>query len=223
MALFSRGLQIPRIFLRRNATLTRLIRLPGQSVRKIVPPGGLSSATASRCLGPPSERLDTCIWTSFSHTRAHESNVTDTMCTIVARCVTFNANTHRRRHCHRSSSIPSIAREKRRRFSERPAPLDVGANRRDFHRHICTRAVRVLFTGTPVPFEFTPLLGCLIGVIVALLLVTVMILAALKVRNERRAQRPGDLPLKKATAPSSEDLYDADDRNPDVVPTNKGK
>jgi len=63
----------------------------------------------------------------------------------------------------------------------------------------------------------------LIGVIVALLLVTVMILAALKVRNERRAQRPGDLPLKKATAPSSEDLYDADDRNPDVVPTNKGK
>ncbi|KAH0952303.1 hypothetical protein HN011_005635, partial [Eciton burchellii] len=76
-------------------------------------------------------------------------------------------------------------------------------------------------TGTPVPFEFTPLLGCLIGVIVALLLVTVMILAALKVRNERRAQRPGDLPLKKATAPSSEDLYDADDRNPDVVPTNK--
>ncbi|XP_011350473.1 nephrin isoform X1 [Ooceraea biroi] len=83
------------------------------------------------------------------------------------------------------------------------------------------QTVRVLFTGTPVPFEFTPLLGCLIGVIVALLLLTVMILAALKVRNERRAQRPGDLPLKKATAPSSEDLYDADDRNPDVVPTNK--
>ncbi|XP_011639575.1 nephrin, partial [Pogonomyrmex barbatus] len=76
-------------------------------------------------------------------------------------------------------------------------------------------------TGTPVPFEFTPLLGTLIGVVTALLLVTVTILAALKVRSERRAQRPGDLPLKKATAPSSEDLYDADDRNPDVVPTNK--
>ncbi|XP_051153256.1 synaptogenesis protein syg-2 isoform X2 [Leptopilina boulardi] len=76
-------------------------------------------------------------------------------------------------------------------------------------------------TGTPVPFEITPLLGILIGVVTALLLVTVTILAALKVRSERRAQRPGDLPLKKATVPSSEDLYDADDRNPDVVPINK--
>ncbi|XP_071554654.1 synaptogenesis protein syg-1 isoform X1 [Temnothorax nylanderi] len=83
------------------------------------------------------------------------------------------------------------------------------------------QTVRVLFTGTPVPFEFTPLLGSLIGVVAALLLITVAILAALKMRSERRAQRPGDLPLKKATAPSSEDLYDADDRNPDVVPTNK--
>lgn len=83
--------------------------------------------------------------------------------------------------------------------------------------------MRVLFTGTPVPFEITPLLGVLIGVVTALLLVTVTILAALKVRSERRAQRPGDLPLKKATVPSSEDLYDADDRNPDVVPTNKGE
>lgn len=90
------------------------------------------------------------------------------------------------------------------------------------HRRTYTRAVRVLFTGTPVPFEFTPLLGSLIGVVAALLLITVAILAALKMRSERRAQRPGDLPLKKATAPSSEDLYDADDRNPDVVPTNKG-
>lgn len=73
-----------------------------------------------------------------------------------------------------------------------------------------------------MPFEITPLLAGLIGVISAMLLVTGTILAALKVRSERRAQRPGDLPLKKATAPSSEDLYDADDRNPDVVPTNKG-
>ncbi|XP_031784587.1 synaptogenesis protein syg-2 isoform X2 [Nasonia vitripennis] len=83
------------------------------------------------------------------------------------------------------------------------------------------QTVRVLFTGTPVPFEITPLLGILIGVVTALLLCTVTILLALKVRSDRRAQRPGDLPLKKATAPSSEDLYDADDRNPDVVPTNK--
>lgn len=90
-------------------------------------------------------------------------------------------------------------------------------------RNACTSVVRVLFTGTPVPFEITPLLGILIGVVTALLLCTVTILLALKVRSDRRAQRPGDLPLKKATAPSSEDLYDADDRNPDVVPTNKGE
>ncbi|KAK0081257.1 hypothetical protein PV325_012504 [Microctonus aethiopoides] len=76
-------------------------------------------------------------------------------------------------------------------------------------------------TGTQVPFEITPLLGVLIGVVAVLLLITIVILGALKVRSDRRAHRPGDLPLKKATAPSSEDLYDADDRNPDVVPTNK--
>ncbi|KAI4487693.1 hypothetical protein M0802_011920, partial [Mischocyttarus mexicanus] len=76
-------------------------------------------------------------------------------------------------------------------------------------------------TGTQVPFEITPLLLGLIGVFTALVLVTGIILAALKLRSDRRAQRPSDLPLKKSTAPSSEDLYDADDRNPDVVPTNK--
>lgn len=85
------------------------------------------------------------------------------------------------------------------------------------------KVVRVLFTGTPVPFEITSLLGVLVGVITALLLVTLTILAAMKIRNERRTQRPNDLPLKKGTAPSSEDLYDTDDRNPDVVPVNKGK
>lgn len=82
--------------------------------------------------------------------------------------------------------------------------------------------MRVLFTGTPVPFEITPFLGGLIGVVTALLLLTVAILAALKVRNERRAQRPSDLPLKKTTGPSSEGLYDVDEQNPDVVPINKG-
>ncbi|XP_031843590.1 neural cell adhesion molecule 2 isoform X1 [Nomia melanderi] len=84
------------------------------------------------------------------------------------------------------------------------------------------QTVRVLFTGTPVPFEITPLLGGLIGVVTALLLITVTILAAMKIRSDRRTQRPNDLPLKKGTAPSSEDLYDTDDRNPDVVPVNKG-
>lgn len=79
-----------------------------------------------------------------------------------------------------------------------------------------------MFTGTPVPFEITPLLAGLIGVVTALLFLTVTILIAMKIRSERRTQRPSDLPLKKSTAPSSEDLYDTDDRNPDVVPVNKG-
>ena len=79
-----------------------------------------------------------------------------------------------------------------------------------------------LVTGIPVPFEITPLLGGLIGVVTALLFVTVATLVAMKIRNERRAQRPSDLPLKKSAVPSSEDLYDTDDRNPDVVPINKG-
>lgn len=85
------------------------------------------------------------------------------------------------------------------------------------------RAVRVMSSGTPIPFEFTPLLGVLIGVITALVLVTLVILGALKLKSDRRAQRPSDLPLKKTTAPSAEELYDTDDRNPDVVPTNKGE
>ncbi|XP_044599511.1 nephrin isoform X2 [Cotesia glomerata] len=90
-----------------------------------------------------------------------------------------------------------------------------------YTRGNCTRVVRVLSSGTQVPFEITPLLGVLIGLVAALLIITIVILGALKVRSDRRAHRPGDLPLKKATAPSSEDLYDTDDRNPDVVPTNK--
>ncbi|XP_076653343.1 nephrin isoform X1 [Halictus rubicundus] len=84
------------------------------------------------------------------------------------------------------------------------------------------QTVRVLFTGTPVPFEITPLLGGLIGVFIALFLIALTILLAMKIRSDRRTQRPNDLPLKKGTAPSSEDLYDTDDRNPDVVPINKG-
>ncbi|XP_023316784.1 nephrin isoform X1 [Trichogramma pretiosum] len=87
------------------------------------------------------------------------------------------------------------------------------------------QTVRVLFTGTPVPFEITPLLGILIGCLGVLLFCTVAVLLAMKLRSDRRGggghQRPGDLPLKKSAAPSSEDLYDPDDRNPDVVPTNK--
>ncbi|CAH0550166.1 unnamed protein product [Brassicogethes aeneus] len=63
----------------------------------------------------------------------------------------------------------------------------------------------------------------------ALLLVTLLILAAIKIRAARRdgsrALRPGFLPVKeKATLPlrsESEDLFEKDDKNPDVIPSNK--
>lgn len=58
--------------------------------------------------------------------------------------------------------------------------------------------------------------------VTALLLIATAILVAMKIRSDRRTQRPSDLPIKKSTAPSNEDLYDTDDRNPDVVPINKG-
>lgn len=65
----------------------------------------------------------------------------------------------------------------------------------------------------------------------ALVLVTVIILGAFKIRMAQRsgshALRPGFLPVKeKVTLPArseSEDLFEKDDKNPDVIPSNKGK
>ncbi|XP_017787321.1 PREDICTED: synaptogenesis protein syg-2 isoform X2 [Nicrophorus vespilloides] len=87
----------------------------------------------------------------------------------------------------------------------------------------------VLSLGTRDQMEIAPILGILIGIVSALLCVTVIILAALKLRATRRdgshAIRPGFLPVKeKATLPlrtETEDLYEMDDKNPDVVPANK--
>lgn len=69
------------------------------------------------------------------------------------------------------------------------------------------------------------------GIVTALLLVSVIILGALKIRAARRdgshALRPGFLPVKeKVTLPlrsESEDLFEKDDKNPDVIPSNKGE
>jgi hypothetical protein len=85
--------------------------------------------------------------------------------------------------------------------------------------------------GTRDQLEITPILGILVGIVTALFLVTVVILGALKVRAAHRegsrALRPGFLPVKeKVTLPlrsESEDLFEKDDKNPDVIPANKGK
>jgi hypothetical protein len=86
-----------------------------------------------------------------------------------------------------------------------------------------------LHAGTPVPFELNPVLGILIGVVAVLLVVAIVIVGALRVRAQNRGSpsRPGDLALKeKAARPlrsDVEDLYEMDDKNPDVIPCNKGK
>ncbi|EFA06209.2 nephrin isoform X1 [Tribolium castaneum] len=87
----------------------------------------------------------------------------------------------------------------------------------------------VLSLGTRDQLEIAPILGILVAIVTALLLVTVVILGALKVRAAHRegsrALRPGFLPVKeKVTLPlrsESEDLFEKDDKNPDVIPANK--
>ncbi|XP_025835204.1 synaptogenesis protein syg-2 [Agrilus planipennis] len=87
----------------------------------------------------------------------------------------------------------------------------------------------VLSLGARDQFEIAPILGVLVGVVTALLLVSVLIVAALKIRSTRNsgshALRPGFLAVKeKATLPlrsESEDLFEKDDKNPDIIPANK--
>ncbi|XP_050301674.1 nephrin isoform X2 [Anthonomus grandis grandis] len=95
----------------------------------------------------------------------------------------------------------------------------------------------VLSLGTRDQLEIAPVLGILTGIVTVLLLITVIVLAAIKLReNRRRARGSGDgsraalrprfLAVKdKVTLPlrsDSEDLFEKDDKNPDVVPSNKG-
>ncbi|XP_066142755.1 neural cell adhesion molecule 2-like isoform X1 [Euwallacea fornicatus] len=87
----------------------------------------------------------------------------------------------------------------------------------------------VLSLGTRDQMELAPVLGILVGIVAALLFITVIILGALKIHQARRdgsrALRPRFLAVKdKVTLPlrsESEDLFEKDDKNPDVVPSNK--
>ena len=100
-------------------------------------------------------------------------------------------------------------------------------------------------SGSPGPF---PLLGLLVGALIGLLLLGILVLGAVRIGRcasggeGRRGggsaaakaaaaavggQRPGNLPLKEKAnlplRPDVEDLYDMDDKNPDVIPCNKGE
>lgn len=88
----------------------------------------------------------------------------------------------------------------------------------------------VLSLGTRDQMEIVPILGILVAIVTTLLLITVIILGALKIRQPRRDGprfvKSRFLPVKdKVTLPlrsESEDMFEKDDKNPDVVPSNKG-
>lgn len=90
--------------------------------------------------------------------------------------------------------------------------------------------VSVLSLDTRDRIDIATILGVLIGCVFALLFLTVVILQYLKNRTTRRdgsqAIRPGFLAVKeKATLPlrtEADDLFEKDDKNPDVIPSNKG-
>ncbi|KAF4523455.1 hypothetical protein B566_EDAN008864, partial [Ephemera danica] len=79
-------------------------------------------------------------------------------------------------------------------------------------------------TGTPVVFEFSSMLGVLVSVVVALLLAGMVAVAAMRLRSHRSPGHTiGDHPIKeKVSIPlRTEDPYEKDDKNPDVIPCNK--
>lgn len=83
-------------------------------------------------------------------------------------------------------------------------------------------------SGPPEGFELTPVVVLLILAIALLLISSVIIAGALRLRaGGGAAPRPQVLAIKdKATLPlrsNVQDLYDMDDKNPDLIPCNKGK
>ncbi|XP_039283267.1 nephrin [Nilaparvata lugens] len=82
-------------------------------------------------------------------------------------------------------------------------------------------------TGSPVQFELTPFVGVIVMASTLICVAGVIIFASLKARSRSRCviSRPQALPIKdKATLPLRshvQDLYDMDDKNPDLIPCNK--
>lgn len=87
-----------------------------------------------------------------------------------------------------------------------------------------TLKVAEKITGDPASFEITPVLGILIGVVAALLLVAMAVIAALRLRMQRASNtgKPAILKGKGALGkPDGEDLYDVEEKNPDIIPHKK--
>ena len=84
-----------------------------------------------------------------------------------------------------------------------------------------------LISGTPVTLDIAPVLGYLVAGSVLVLAMALIAGVAWRKSQLKSPERPVALPLKeKVVLPlrsDVDDLYEMDDKNPDVVPCNKGK
>jgi len=82
-------------------------------------------------------------------------------------------------------------------------------------------------TGTPTALDLGPVLGYLLAGSLILLAMALVALVAWRRSQLKGPSRPIALPLKdKVSLPlrsDPDDLYELEDKNPDVVPCNKGK
>jgi hypothetical protein len=80
--------------------------------------------------------------------------------------------------------------------------------------------------GMPAAFEFASILGVLISVLISLFLAALVVVAALSLRSQNAMGHSlVDHPIKEKSNINLhlEDLYEKDDKNPDVIPCPKGK
>lgn len=80
--------------------------------------------------------------------------------------------------------------------------------------------------GLPAAFEFASILGVLISVLISLFLAALVVVAALSLRSQNSMGHSlVDHPIKEKSNINLhlEDLYEKDDKNPDVIPCPKGK
>jgi hypothetical protein len=78
----------------------------------------------------------------------------------------------------------------------------------------------------PAAFEFASILGVLISVLISLFLAALVVVAALSLRSQNAMGHSlVDHPIKEKSNINLhlEDLYEKDDKNPDVIPCPKGK
>lgn len=77
--------------------------------------------------------------------------------------------------------------------------------------------IYLTISATQVDFELTPILGVCVGVVCGLLVVALGVVLALKFRTDTR------VPAMKATKTEYRvDINDAEEKNPDIIPSSKG-